>query len=305
MHAATPPADVRFGVDMYSLNQQNWTPFQQLDFAAKWNVKVVHFSEIRFLGSLEPDNLRARPRAGRRAQPRSRDRHAVDLSDLGDVRQGRRHCRRTTGEDDRRREDREVADRPRPCSAAAPIGAAASSGTSSRSPACSRTSRSRILDGGVKVAIENHAGDMQARELKMLVEAAGPDIVGVCLDSGNPVWTIEDPHLTLETLAPYVLTSHMRDSALVAHAGRPGRAMDADGRGQHGDGGLPPDVHRQVSRQGGVARGDRQRQSADGALPGSAVLGSLPQHAGLGVRAVSRAVRQGHADRRRRRRIRA
>ena len=49
---------VRFGVDMYSLNQQNWTPFQQLDFAAKWNVKVVHFSEIRFLGILDPDNLR-------------------------------------------------------------------------------------------------------------------------------------------------------------------------------------------------------------------------------------------------------
>jgi hypothetical protein len=38
--------------------------------------------------------------------------------------------------------------------------------------------------------------------------------VGVCLDSGNPVWTIEDPHLTLETLAPYVQTSHMRDSYL-------------------------------------------------------------------------------------------
>jgi sugar phosphate isomerase/epimerase len=55
---------------------------------------------------------------------------------------------------------------------------------------------------------------MQARELKALVEAAGPDFVGVCIDSGNPVWTIEDPHLTLETLAPYVLTSHMRDSAL-------------------------------------------------------------------------------------------
>ena len=70
------------------------------------------------------------------------------------------------------------------------------------------------MDAGVKVAIENHAGDMQARELKMLVEAAGPEFVGVCLDSGNPVWTIEDPHLTLETLAPYVLTSHMRDSAL-------------------------------------------------------------------------------------------
>ena len=73
--------------------------------------------------------------------------------------------------------------------------------------------RSRILDAGIKVAIENHAGDMQARA-QGLVEAAGSDIVGVCLDSGNPVWTVEDPHLTLDTLAPYVLTSHMRDSAL-------------------------------------------------------------------------------------------
>ena len=55
---AQTPAAVRFGVDMYSLGAQNWTPFQQLDFAAKWNVKVVHFSEIRFLGNLEPDNLK-------------------------------------------------------------------------------------------------------------------------------------------------------------------------------------------------------------------------------------------------------
>jgi sugar phosphate isomerase/epimerase len=68
------------------------------------------------------------------------------------------------------------------------------------------------MDAGLKVAIENHAGDMQARELKGLVEMAGRDYVGVCIDSGNAVWTIEDPHLTLETLAPYVETSHVRDS---------------------------------------------------------------------------------------------
>src|SRR5206468_8477974 len=77
-----------------------------------------------------------------------------------------------------------------------------------------RNSRSRIVDSGLKIAIENHAGDMQARELKSLVEGAGTDFVGVCLDSGNPLWTIENPHLTLETLAPYVLTSHVRDSAV-------------------------------------------------------------------------------------------
>jgi sugar phosphate isomerase/epimerase len=74
--------------------------------------------------------------------------------------------------------------------------------------------RSRIMDAGLKVAIENHAGDMQAREVKMLIEEAGKDFVGSCLDSGNPLWTIEDPHLTLETLAPYVLTSHVRDTSL-------------------------------------------------------------------------------------------
>ena len=56
--AQKPATPVRFGVDMYSLGAQKWTPFEQMDFAAKWNVKVVHFSEIRFLGTLEPDNLR-------------------------------------------------------------------------------------------------------------------------------------------------------------------------------------------------------------------------------------------------------
>ncbi|MEK7391841.1 MAG: hypothetical protein AAB214_04665 [Fibrobacterota bacterium] len=63
-----------------------------------------------------------------------------------------------------------------------------------------RNVRSLVLDNQLKIAIENHAGDMQARELKMLIEEAGKDFVGACLDSGNPLWTIEDPHLTLETL---------------------------------------------------------------------------------------------------------
>lgn len=75
-----------------------------------------------------------------------------------------------------------------------------------------RNVRSRVMDAGLKVAIENHAGDMQGRELKTLIEGAGPDFVGACLDSGNPVWTLEDPHVALETLHPYVLTSHVRDS---------------------------------------------------------------------------------------------
>ncbi len=74
--------------------------------------------------------------------------------------------------------------------------------------------RSRIVDSGVKLAVENHGGDLQAREMKMLVEAVGRDVMGVCLDSGNPVWMLEDPHMTLEMLAPYALTCHVRDSAV-------------------------------------------------------------------------------------------
>lgn len=77
-----------------------------------------------------------------------------------------------------------------------------------------RPLRSRILDSGVKLAVENHGGDLQAREMKRMIEAVGPDVMGVCLDSGNPVWMLEDPHMTLETLIPYAETCHVRDSAV-------------------------------------------------------------------------------------------
>jgi 3-oxoisoapionate decarboxylase len=204
---------VRFGVDMFSLGAQKWTAFQQLDFAAKWNVKVVHFSEIRFLGSLEPDHLKkVRARA---------DELGIDLEI------GMRSICPTSAMFDKAAGTAEeqlakMVDAAR--IVRSPIVRAVLGSSADRKGGIEqhiesmvkvlKNSRSRIVDGGVKVAIENHAGDMQARELKTLIEAAGPDYVGVCLDSGNPVWTIEDPHLTLETLAPYVLTSHMRDSAV-------------------------------------------------------------------------------------------
>ena len=77
-----------------------------------------------------------------------------------------------------------------------------------------RAIRPRIVDSGVKLAVENHGGDLQAREMKMMIEAVGRDVMGVCLDSGNPVWMLEDPHMTLETLIPYAETCHVRDSAV-------------------------------------------------------------------------------------------
>ena len=49
--------------------------------------------------------------------------------------------------------------------------------------------KAQAEDAGVKIAVENHAGDMQAWELVSLIEAAGKDYVGATMDPGNAVWT--------------------------------------------------------------------------------------------------------------------
>ncbi len=77
-----------------------------------------------------------------------------------------------------------------------------------------KSQRSLAVDSGVKVAIENHAGDMTATELVSLIEAAGKDWVGANMDNGNAVWTLEDPLDSLEKLGPYALTTSLRDSAI-------------------------------------------------------------------------------------------
>jgi len=213
--AADEVRKVKFGLDLFSLRSQGWTPFQYLYFAARWGVQVVHFSQVRFLGGLEEQNLKA-VRA-----------HAEKLGievEIGML----SICPTSTIFDKSKGTAEEQLTRM--AAAARIVGSPIVRcvlGT-----AADRTSqvpleqnientvqvlhnvRSRFLDAGLKVAIENHAGDMQAREVKMLIEEAGKDFVGSCLDSGNPLWTIEDPHLTLDTLAPYVLTSHVRDTAL-------------------------------------------------------------------------------------------
>jgi 3-oxoisoapionate decarboxylase len=205
----------RLGLDTYSLRAQNWTAFQQLDYCAARGVKVVHFSEPRLIGGFDRPHL-ARVRA-----------HADSL-DLA-IEIGMLSVCPTSGIFD-----------PSQGSAEEQLGRAIDAAVVCGSPLVRcvlgntfdrrtpggiephidqvlqilRRMRSRVKDAGIKIALENHSGDMQARELKMLVEAAGTEFVGVCIDSGNASWAIEDPHLTLETLAPYVLTSHMRDSAL-------------------------------------------------------------------------------------------
>ena len=205
-------SNVKLGIDIFSLRSQKWTPLQYLDYCAKRQVQVVHFSEVRFLGGLEPANLIAvRQSAAERGLELEIGMTSICPASkmfnpaLGSAEQqlikmiiaaktiGSPIVRAVLGSADDRKNG----------AIEARIDEVAQ---------VLRNVQSQASDAGVKIAIENHAGDMQARELKSLVEKAGPGFVGVCLDSGNPLWTIEDPHLTLEVLHPYVLTSHVRDS---------------------------------------------------------------------------------------------
>jgi len=206
---------VRLGLDLFSLRSQRWTPFEQLDFCARWGVRVAHYSEIRLLGGLDREHLqRVRahadaltidlelgmlsicPSSGRFDPARGTAEEQIEAMLPAARILGSPFVRCVVGTiEDRRLPggiDKRIDDAVRVL----------------------KSVRSRVMDAGLKLAVENHAGDLQARELRMLVEAAGPEFVGVCLDAGNPLWAIEDPHLTLETLAPYVLTSHVRDSVV-------------------------------------------------------------------------------------------
>lgn len=206
---------VRLGIDVFSLRSQGWSPLEVLDYCARWQVRVVHFSEPRFLGSLEDAHLK---RVAQHARELGIElevgmRSICPSSKMFDPSEGTAEqqlarlikAARLLGSPIARAVLGSLVDRATPPGIEAHI---------ENMVRVLKAARAQALDAGIKIAIENHAGDMQARELKMLVEEAGTDFVGVCLDSGNPLWAIEDPHLTLEILAPYVLTCHLRDSAV-------------------------------------------------------------------------------------------
>jgi sugar phosphate isomerase/epimerase len=77
-----------------------------------------------------------------------------------------------------------------------------------------QSQRSLARDKGIKITVENHAGDMTATELISLMEAAGRDYVGANMDSGNALWTLEDPLDSLEKLGPYTASTSLRDGTV-------------------------------------------------------------------------------------------
>lgn len=204
---------VKIGVDLFSVRDQGWTDFEMLDYAARQKLKHAQFSVTRFYSSLAPEHLRkVREHAdslgiqletGMDSICPTSTRFAKDLGSAEKQLLDQLETAKIVGSKIVRCYQGSMADRKTELSFDKHI--------ESTLGVLSRV-KPQFVDAGVKVAIENHAGDFQARRLRTVIEEAGKDWVGVTYDSGNPCWTLEDPLAAAEMLAPYVATVHLRDS---------------------------------------------------------------------------------------------
>jgi len=64
---------------------------------------------------------------------------------------------------------------------------------------------------GSRIDLETH-GEITTFELVRLVEAAGPEIAGVCLDTANVLCFGEDPVAAARRVAPYTHLTHTKDA---------------------------------------------------------------------------------------------
>lgn len=65
----------------------------------------------------------------------------------------------------------------------------------------------------IQVGIENHK-DYTAHELAELLTSLGSARIGACVDFGNNISLLEDPLDTIRTLAPFAVTTHLKDMAV-------------------------------------------------------------------------------------------
>jgi 3-oxoisoapionate decarboxylase len=207
---------VRLGIDTFSIRWQGWDAFQTLDYAARLGLDVVQFSTRENLASHDPAYLQ---------EVKSHaDRLGLELEiGMGSIDRYAASFREELGTG-----AEQLAEM---CRAAAPLGSplvrcflGMQSDRLRLVPfpehvaECVRTIRAvapLARDLGLKVAVENHGfGDFLAPELKAMVEEIGPDVAAVTLDTGNPAYGAEAPLYSAEVLAPYIATTHFRDTAI-------------------------------------------------------------------------------------------
>jgi sugar phosphate isomerase/epimerase len=207
---------MKLGVDNFSLRFNDWDAFQLLDYSHKIGLNVVHFSDLGPFKSLDEGYLNE-------VKARADQLHLAIEVGMGSI------CPTSNTFSGVRGSATEqltamlhIAARFGSPAVRCFLGNNADRKTNIQSHidatiATCQAVRPLAMDLGIKIAIENHAGDMQGRELKELIERAGPDYVGACIDAGNPLWVGESPFTTLNHLAPYIVMSHVRDTAVWLH----------------------------------------------------------------------------------------
>ncbi|HEX8037590.1 MAG TPA: TIM barrel protein, partial [Chryseosolibacter sp.] len=65
----------------------------------------------------------------------------------------------------------------------------------------------------MKLAIENHK-DWRARELADILKRLGSEWTGVTVDFGNSISLMEDPIDVVNTLGPFIFSTHVKDMAI-------------------------------------------------------------------------------------------
>jgi len=209
---------MKIGVDTWSIHSQGWSDFEILDYYERIGVNVVHFASVWLLQSQDEGYLREIKQ------------HADELG-LG-IEAGMNSISPTSTMYHPDREGpivQRVRDTLRIASIlGAPVIKCFIGGRTERRteiPLAThiqgavetlKAVRDQALDLDIKMAVENH-GDLQSREVRMLIEAAGPEYVGSCFDAGNAVMLGEDLMTAFENLAPHIVTSHIRDSVVLPH----------------------------------------------------------------------------------------
>ena len=208
---------MRLGLDHYSVRSQGWDAFQHLEYGAHLGLDVYHFSGTEPFESLDEAYLgRVRRRAGELGLALEWGMGSICPSSAGF------HAERGSAEEQVRDMLRVAHTLGSPilrCVLGGPAdryGSVPLAAHMEHTVSVCRAVRSQAMDLSITLAIENH-GELQGRELAMLIQTAGPEYVGACLDTGNPIMVLEDPLVTLDYLAPYVVSSHVRDAVVWPH----------------------------------------------------------------------------------------
>ena len=213
--SAVPGKGIRLGIDSYSVRAFGWKAPQLLEYAAALRLDTVLFSDLNVYEShsesylhelkAKADALGIEIQAGMLSICPSSVRFDATRGSAEDQLQQTIRIAMALGSPIVRCVLGDVRDRRSPGGIEARI---------VETVGVLKRIRTHALDCGVKVAVENHAGDMQAWELVTLIEAADPDFVGATMDCGNAAWALEHPAENLEILGPYALASGVRDSVL-------------------------------------------------------------------------------------------